>query len=295
VADAEQLLEALEGIDPKELEALLQDLRQGDVVDVGKIISLFSPEHPLYPREVTAAPHDEPLVTIESRLETQHCVVISQDCDLERVPQFEPYVLLAPLSQVEEKAYKQAKAGLSSRYFAYPPIAGFERVVVDMRLVMSMEKLALLSEYVRRERCLLSDPDRTRLREWLGQRFGRAGLPEEVSRLVLKPIRRAVAKLAEDANFIRVFSSTLYYGLRYTPGRGHCSLLLVTDPGRRAASGVNEDLMHATKKRLENLLAGNMRDSGYSVIVNVVDAQSLNAAELLEHEPLALDIDVDSD
>jgi hypothetical protein len=59
--------------------------------------------------------------------------------------------------------------------------------------------------------------------------------------------------------------------------------------------GVNEDLMQATKKRLENLLAGYMRDSGYSVIVNVVGAQSVNAAELLEHEPLALDIDVDSD
>lgn len=96
---------------------------------------------------------------MENRLPSGLSVIISQDCDLRRMPDIEPMVLLAPLTFVPEAAYCEAEDGMSARHLAYPPIPGHEdqqRLVVDVRTVSSLEKPALLSSHIERIECPLT-------------------------------------------------------------------------------------------------------------------------------------------
>lgn len=100
-------------LDADELEALLNELRQGDVLDVAKSVRLYSPDAPSYPDEVEGIPHDEPVMTMETRIRSGLCAIVSQDCDLSRMPDIEPYVLIVPLTEVGDKVYREAAMGLA--------------------------------------------------------------------------------------------------------------------------------------------------------------------------------------
>ena len=172
--------ELVPDIDPAELKAVLRTVNQGDLLDIAKLVFLWSPDAPSHPSEVAGVPHEEPVMTEEMRLPSGLCAVVSQDCDIRQLPDIEPYLLVCPLTEVDDKTYKEAADGMSVRYFAYPAVEDHEhmQLAADGRMIQSIEKTALLSAHVKRFDCPLTAPKRTEFRAWLGRRLGRDAFPD---------------------------------------------------------------------------------------------------------------------
>jgi hypothetical protein len=195
---------------------------------------------------------------------------------------------IAPLTQVEKDLYDEVSRLGSSRLFAYPPIDGVEPLVLDVRLVGTIEKPALLSEGIERLGCPLTDPHRATLRAWLGARFARVAFPDEIAELVVAPIQRAAQKLAGDANFKRALGTVYFAGLRYTEGLGTCSLLELVDPAACHRVKVDEQLLRQLQNKLYGRVANGVKETGYSVAVTIASADEISAAEMLSHHQFAL-------
>jgi hypothetical protein len=287
-------LELSPELDPTQVAALVKELHQGDVLDVAKSVRLYSPESPSYPQEVEGIPHDEPVMTMETRVPSGLCVIVSQDCDLRRMPDREPYVVVAPLTEVDEQAYREADDGMSSRFFAYPTIAGHEErkhLVVDMRVLSSLEKIAMLSPHIERIPCPLSPTTRGDLLDFLGDRFGRKPYPDEIVRQVIRPIEQAVKRVRENEAFAGVFSSITWVGLNWASGRSYVGLMVLLDPALRERHNVSADDVEAVKNRLQKALNHFTRDGDYRVHPNIHDVTEVGAAVVLSHDEIPLEID----
>lgn len=281
-------LAGLERIDPRELEQLLDSLRQGEVLRLDRLPRLLAHEFALSDEEIRGAPLDEPVLSIELPLDPALVVVVSQDCDLVRPVEREPYVQLAPLTRVDRDLYEEIVRFGSSRFFPYPPVDEEDLLVVDVRVIGTIEKPALLSEHIERLDCPLTEPQRSKLRAWLGSRFARVAFPDEIAKLVVLPIQQAAEKLAEDDNFSRALATLYFSGLRYTEGIGPCSLLLLVDPAACVRLKVAEQLLTSLQKKLYGRVATGVKDSGYSVAVTVASADEISAADMLSHQQLSL-------
>lgn len=281
----------MDHIDVADLAQLLRELRQGDAVDVGKLVFLYSPDAPTWPHEVEDVPHEEPVMTMEVRLSPRLAVIITQDCDLRRGIQTEPYVLLAPLKQVSQQDYDRAARGLTPRSFAYPDVDEHTRLVIDLRAVSSLEKTALLSSHIGRIPCPLSEPRRTALREFLGDRFGRTPFPDEIERQVITPITQALTRMSENPNGAGVLAATTFVGLKWMPGKRYVSLLLLVESAKLAQYKLQQENVEAGLNALRKALQHFGRNSDYTIIANAHDAAEVSAAELLSHEELQLDLD----
>lgn len=272
----------------------LKAVRQGDVVDAGKIVYLLSPDTPSHPDDLEGVPHEEPVMTADGRIESRRCVILSQDCDLRRSPSIEPYIALAPIVSVDNAGYREAEDGMSVRHFAYP--AGeasgeIENPVVDVRLVMSIEKTALGSSHVALYPCPLSEPKRSQFRVWVGRRYGRVAFPDEIVRQVVEPIAKAVKRVRENEHYAGFFHAVVFTGMEWTPGRSYCSLLLLTDPALCERHGVSDETKDSAIKRINKALNHFARDSDYSIIAAHKDVYDCPAAETLSHHELPLELD----
>lgn len=281
-------------LDPSDLKALVKNLHQGDVLDVAKSVRLYSPDAPSYPHEIVGVPHDEPVMTMETRLPSGLSVIVSQDCDLRRMPDLEPYVVIAPLTEVDEVTYREAADGMSTRYFAYPPIEGHEHhqnLVLDMRVLSSLEKTALLSSHIERIPCPLSGPKREELLDFLGDRFGRKPFPDEIDRQVLKPIESALKRVRQKEGFAGVFASLVFIGLQWSPGKSYCDLTLLLDPALRERHRVSDDDVSAVENRLRKALNHFTRDGDYRVIANLHDVTQVPATTVLSHDAIPFEVE----
>jgi hypothetical protein len=281
-------LAGLERLDPAELARLLDSLRQGEVLRLDKLPRLLSPQYALTEEELRGAPRDEPLISAELPLDPALVVIVSQDCDLVRPVDREPYIQLAALTRVEQGLHDEIVRFGSARFFPYPAVDGESVLVVDARVIATIEKPALLSDQIKRFGCPLTEPQRSQLRGWLGSRFARVAFPDEIAEVVVLSIQRAVEKLADDANFKRALTSVYFAGLRYTEGIGQCSLLLLFDTAACERLSVDEQLLESLRKKLQGRVANGVKDSGYSVTVTLAPADEVSAADMLGHHQLPL-------
>jgi hypothetical protein len=286
--------ELVPDLDVERLSSILRDVRQGDLLDIAKVTFLWSPDAPSHPSEVEGVDHEEPVMTEEMRLATGLCVVASQDCDIRRLPDIEPYIVLCPVHEASESEYRRAADGTSVRLFAYPQLEGHEgkKLVVDGRFIQSIEKTAVLSDHIQRTACPLSEPARTRLREWLGRRLGRDVYPEEVVRSVVAPVTKGLAR-ARELDQEGVFPCILWMGLRWTPGKPYCSLLLLTDPMLRERNSVGAHELDLMLNRLRKALNHFFAKAGgdYTIIANIHDADTVRASDVFEFHEIAIDLD----
>lgn len=282
-----------EHLDPDEVEALCKSLEQGEVLDVAKNTLLFSPDVCMEPAEIEGLHDHEPVMTKESRLESGLSVIISQGCDLERSPEEEPYVVLAPLTSVPDAPYTEAARGRSARLFAFPQIEARpdkDSLVADLRMTYSLEKVALLSDHIERFGCPLSDPQRTAFREFLGARYGRPDLPDDIVREIVNPLAAAIKKLNGNAAHANTLSTVVWVGLRWTPGKPHASVLLLTDPGLREQAKVGDQEISGVRTRLGERMVKAMAKSDYSVTVQLHDTITRPASDLLEHHNITREL-----
>jgi hypothetical protein len=220
------------------------------------------------------------------------CAIVSQDCDLARGLNAEPYVMIAPLSELSGTDWEAASGRRSTRYFAYPGVPGHQgrQLALDLRVVQSIEKAALLSPHVRRTPCPLTEPRRGELRTWLGARFGRFAFPNEVVRQVLDPIDTALARLGANPQCARALPTIVYYGLRWVPGQRSCSLLLVTDPALRERQKVHDADLAPFHKALQKAVNHAARNGDHTIACHVHDAETVSARDLLEHAQVLPDV-----
>lgn len=278
-------------LDPDETRRLLESLKQGEVVRIDRAPRVLSLAHPIDQEEVRRAgidPSLQPVASLDLRLDPALAVVVSQDCDLVRDVGHEPYVLLAPLTRLHEARHAEVLRSGSSRFFAYPPVAGEQTLAVDMRLVFSLEKPAIFTPEIERLGCPLTEPQRSRLRSWLGARFARVAFPDEIADLVVEPIQVAAEALAKDKNYARALSAVRFTGLRYTEGVGQCSLLLLVDAGACVRLKVDDQLLGQLQRKLHGRIHGGTKDTGYEVNVTISTPGEVSALDVLSHHPLPL-------
>lgn len=283
-------------VDPVELQHVLENFRQGDVLDVARMAWLFSPDHPLN-RDEQEVDIGEP-VTVQGRLSaTGLAVIVSQTCDVWRLPDVEPFVTLCPLIELDERRYAEARRGLSVRYFPYPRIPGHtdkERLVVDGRLFFSLEKPALQSSHIEHVDCPLSDPRRVDLRMFLAQRLGRPDLPDEIIDELIVPVEKGFKRVHGKDGFARFFDAVIFYGVAWTPGAPAASVLVLTSNARRRKFKISDGDVTAVTKRLRDALGHWMKESPYEATIAVHDADLVPAIEVLRHVELHLDLEATS-
>jgi hypothetical protein len=283
-------------LDGERLRAVVGSLRQGDILGVARVTTFFSPDSPSFPEDAEHVGRDEPVATVERRLPSGLSAVLSQTCDLRRLPSIEPYVVLAPLSTVPVETYREAKDGLSVRYFAVGEVVGHEdkgQLVIDARLLCSIEKVALLSSHIERIESPFSDVRREDLRDWLGQRFGRPAFPDEIVTGVVAPIEQAVKRVREKEDTAGVFRSAVWMGLSCQHGKRYASLLVLLDPALRAANKVQAQDIDLVLNRLRKALShfAGRAGAGYSIVADIHDVTERPATDILSREELAFDLE----
>jgi hypothetical protein len=279
-----------------EVKARLREFRQGDVLDVGKLAWLYSPDSPNHPSELTGVPAEEPVMTQEAGIEPRLAAIISQTCDLWQTPDIDQWVLLCPLTQLEEDDYADALYGRSVRFFSYPTIEEHEEheehehLALDARIIVPLEKMALFSEHIRHVSEPLSEPRRSELSDFLGDRLGRYAFPDEVNELLIGPIVEGLKRVIKKAAYRTYFDAAIYFGVEWTPGKSVASLLVLTSAYKRQMSKVGADDVANIQRRLADAIAHRLKDSPYEVSIDLRDAEATQAVETLRRHEIRPDL-----
>lgn len=282
-------------LDPQEVAARLRQFRQGNILDVGKATWLYSPDSPNNPRELEEAEveAEEPVMSSEAGIETGLSVVISQTCDVHRLPDVEPYVVLAPLITLDEDDYNDARRGHSVRFFAFPTIEGHEdkeNLALDGRMLISLEKLALLSEHIKQVPGPLTEPEQEHLSAFLGRRLGRKAFSAELTEHLVRPVEEGIKSVAKSVGYKDFFEVVTWIGLEWTPGTGQATVLVLTSQNKRQAAKISKDNMKGAQKKLQGAIGHRLKDRAYDAHVYLADAESTQAVEILRRYRIVPDL-----
>ncbi len=181
------------------LERLRAELRQGDVLHAQPFAVVGAPEATLLEDTQDAAEFARyRLTAVERQLAGGLWAVITQTCDIRRDVDVEPFLQISPLLDVSEAQWNGARDGLAStRRFAYPhPVGDCRHPVLDIRVVQTLEKTALVADEVSPSDAGLDHATRLRLSAWLARRFARHAFPEELEAAALRRLRDELARRA---------------------------------------------------------------------------------------------------
>jgi len=179
------------------LAGLRAELEQGDLIHADVFGVVGAPEATLLDdtrgAEKLAGSH---LTAVQRRLASGLWAVISQTCDIRRDTDLEPFVQVSPILELSEGKWINARDGTAStRRFAYPrPLGDIRHPVLDVRIVQTVEKTALIAQTVRPIDAGLDHPTRLRLSAWLARRFARHAFPDELETVALQRLREELAK-----------------------------------------------------------------------------------------------------
>lgn len=188
------------GLSADQQEALARlraELDQGDVIHVDAFAVVGAPEATLLEDTQDAAELSRyRLTAVERRLASGLWAVISQTCDIRRDIDLEPFVQVSPILGLGQEEWRQARDGTAStRRFAYPHALGHvAHPVLDVRIVQTIEKTALVAETVAPIDARLDRPTRLRLSTWLARRFARHAFPDELEAVALRRLREELAR-----------------------------------------------------------------------------------------------------
>jgi hypothetical protein len=176
-----------------------RELEQGDLISTTLFPSLATPESTFHPdSEATEfCPGQEAQIWAAPvrAIATGWGVIVTQTCDLVAGADTEPYIQVAPLSEVgDEELWRAAQDGRDHRIFGLPPVAGFETPAVEPEISFPVEKGALLHEGVETLSVPLSPTQRIHLSLWLARRCGRHAFPDSTEDYVLRPLRHELRK-----------------------------------------------------------------------------------------------------
>jgi hypothetical protein len=183
------------------LDRLRAHLHQGDLLHAEAFAVLGSPEATQLQDTQDAAEFARyRLTAVERELAGGLWGVISQTCDIRRDVDVEPFLQLSPVLDLPEPEWDAARDGLAStRRFAYPhPVAGCQHPVLDVRIVQTIEKTALVTDSVGPVDAGLDLATRLRLSTWLARRFARHAFPDEIEDAALRRLRDELAKRARQ-------------------------------------------------------------------------------------------------
>lgn len=163
-------------------------------------------------------------------------VVITQDCDIVRDPNVEPWLVVCPLRQVTLAYWQALRSGPGSlRELPFPdghrvPTADGVRPIADLRFVTNVDKTALLHPSVQSLRPL-PGPQRFVFGRWVGARCARVPHPDVLECDVLPKAAGVVTAPPVQG---RLHSTRGRTGSELE--RGRCrepALLVVVHPARR--------------------------------------------------------------
>ena len=284
-------------LDHDQLDALLDKIEQGDVVHVDPLVILGAPATSL-DEEVAAASEvtDDLIVPVARTSELGLYGIVTQTCDIVRGLDDEPFLHICPLISVPEEEWEAAREGrYSVRRFSYPgSMEGHDHLVLDVRVIQTIEKTALLEGSVKPVASDMTEPLKRKLATWLGSRFARYAFPDELEQAVLADLRKAirekfgaqsprggVLRASEGIWVAHNASGMVRVLFMLNAGRAHAEPQLQGDEGKIAA-GV-QVLQKALAKKL------NKSDSGYQVQFEVKTPHAVTAYELL-YDYVQLDI-----
>jgi hypothetical protein len=179
------------------------------------------------------------------------------------------------------------------RRFSYPePVDGHEHLVLDVRVIQTVEKTALLAGSMKPVASGMTKPLKMKLAQWLGARFSRYAFPDELEEQVLRNLRSAIRdKLDAESPTGGLLRSIEGIWVKYNES-GMVGILFMLNGGRASAEpqlqgdaakiATGADVLQkGLAKKLEK--AG----SGYQVEFEVRTPQKVTAYELFyEYVPL---------
>jgi len=286
-------------LDLEHLEALLDEIEQGDVVHIDPLVILGAPAASLDSEVVAAAEiTDESIVPIARTSEMGLYGIVTQTCDIVRGVEDEPFLHVCPLISVAADEWDLAREGrYSVRRFSYPePVDGHEHLVLDVRIIQTVEKTALLDGSVKPVDSGMTKPLKKKLAQWLGARFSRYAFPDELEEQVLRDLRTAIRdKLDAQSPTGGLLRSVEGIWVTYNES-GMVGVLFILNAGRASAEPqlqgdaakikIGADVLQkGLAKKLEKAA------SGYQVEFEVRTPQKVTAHELFyDYVPLDLSL-----
>lgn len=284
------------------LETHLRVLEQGDLISIGAVAIVGTTSS-----EVTGDPNARTVGVASVTVETPSgwYAVLSQDCDIQRPPDLEPCVTIAPVLYVPGDEWEALRNGLGS-YRRYPlnpatvdpiddehaaQIVGDLRPVIDIRYVSSLDKTALADHFD--TRYPLRGDRKVRFQDWVGSRFSRESFDDTVHEQVLPHVRarldalqkarRSKGPAASPAMRVASSCSELYVRStdRYVEVMGRRDPELARSNGLLSpADGTlewNERDFAGSEEWINKDLAKRVAGTGYTARFNTVDFDTLPA------------------
>jgi hypothetical protein len=260
-----------------------EQIRQGDVIEVGATTWLASASAPLTNESAQAEGSDFICIVAES----DRLVVVSQTCDVVRDCVQRPFVLLARVVTLQEPVASEARRGHRPRFVPLPGLGADS--FADLDLLITVEKSVFLD--IEATRALPDTPAQRRFGIAAGRVFSRFAFPDDLQVALRGLVARIRAKHAKNSAEGRALAALQDIRITGSPSwdADAIDVFITFAPGSRAeANAVMSD------DDWDELVDGWLRQAEPFGVIRAVDGamiplDELSALEYVESDALDLD------